>query len=611
LASSFVLLAMLVGIGFTTDFGTEASAEPVVQSFLLDWEQGHYTDAAKLTTGRTTAVSEQLFQAYRDLNATALFLSLKSVREHGNTAEATFEATVDLAGGGHQWAYEGKFSLVQVGGHWRVSWAPSVIEPRLRPGDRLAVVTKFPQRGQVTDASGQPLIPLSGTYYVGVYPGKLKDPAATADGFGQVTGLNMAQVLGQIRSAPPQQFLPLLALNAGDFGRQWPALSHVSGLAVSVSQTRLFNYDMFDEVGQVGTETSPLLRAEGAAYEPGATVGQGGLEQAYQNMLAGTPEMAVVVVNAAGRPVADLWASHGVPGKSLLTTIEQPVQLAADTALNAIPTSAEIVAVDAATGHIVALAGHQAGDLKLPGSLLNARIAPGIPFTIVSAAALLSTGLQPSSPLPCQNVANVGGRTFTYPSGQPSSATFGSDFASGCGTAFATVSLRLNSDEFIAAAKDFGIGAAWNLPVQAFPGSVSATSSDAGLAAAAIGGGGVKMSPLGMALVAAEVDAGTGHTPALLPSAPVKAWQLSLPPSELTALRGLMREAVTSGAARAANLPGTPVYGQAGVTQTAANAWLSWFVGYRGTIAFAVVETGHTPAQAASSLAAAFLSQVK
>ena len=56
-----------------------------------------------------------------------------------------------------------------------------------------------------------------------------------------------------------------------------------------------------------------------------------------------------------------------------------------------------------------------------------------------------------------------------------------------------------------------------------------------------------------------------------------------------------MRQAVQSGSAHAANVPGEPVYGQAGVVQTGAHAYLSWFVGYRGSMAVAVLETGTTP----------------
>jgi hypothetical protein len=52
------------------------------------------------------------------------------------------------------------------------------------------------------------------------------------------------------------------------------------------------------------------------------------------------------------------------------------------------------------------------------------------------------------------------------------------------------------------------------------------------------------------------------------------------------------------------------VYGQSGVVQTGAHAYLSWFVGYRGSMAVAVIETGTTQAQAAAALAGAFLSHI-
>ncbi|MGH3280247.1 MAG: penicillin-binding transpeptidase domain-containing protein, partial [Trebonia sp.] len=84
-------------------------------------------------------------------------------------------------------------------------------------------------------------------------------------------------------------------------------------------------------------------------------------------------------------------------------------------------------------------------------------------------------------------------------------------------------------------------------------------------------------------------------------------WEPPLSGASLTELRQLMRLAVTGGAAHAADLPGAPVYGQAGVVQTGKHSYLSWFVGYRGTLAVAVLEAGNTPSQAAATLAGAFL----
>jgi cell division protein FtsI/penicillin-binding protein 2 len=158
--------------------------------------------------------------------------------------------------------------------------------------------------------------------------------------------------------------------------------------------------------------------------------------------------------------------------------------------------------------------------------------------------------------------------------------------------------------------RSFGIGTPWNLRVPAFSGSAAAVTGQAGVAAQATGTGGVLMSPLAMAMVAAEVDAGTGRTPVLVAADPPSTWQAPLSTSKLGELRQLMRQAVQSGSARAANVRGEPVYGQSGVVQTGAHAYLSWFVGYRGSMAVAVIETGTTQAQAAAALAGAFLSHI-
>jgi membrane peptidoglycan carboxypeptidase len=75
----------------------------------------------------------------------------------------------------------------------------------------------------------------------------------------------------------------------------------------------------------------------------------------------------------------------------------------------------------------------------------------------------------------------------------------------------------------------------------------------------------------------------------------------------MSALRGLMRGAVRSGAAKAASVPGAKVYGQVGMVHTS-SGWMSWFVGYRGDVAFAAIETGKTQRLSAAALAGAFLS---
>ena len=215
MAAVLALVVAALGFGLTDGFGSEASAEPAVQAFLLDWDQGHYAQAAALTDGAPGQVTAELAAAYTDVDATNAFFSLKSVTQHGSTAVAEFQATVDLAQSGQQWTYTGRFLVTSSGGQWTIHWTPSVINPSLAAGDRLAVVTTFPQRAQITDMNGQPLVTESADYQVGVYPDRLANEAATAAKFSAVTGLDEQQVLGQIQAAPPNSFLSLLTLEAG------------------------------------------------------------------------------------------------------------------------------------------------------------------------------------------------------------------------------------------------------------------------------------------------------------------------------------------------------------------------------------------------------------
>jgi cell division protein FtsI/penicillin-binding protein 2 len=602
------LLIITVGvlvIGLATGFGSELSAEPTAQAFLLAWQQQHYAAAGALTSAPPGTAAAGLKDAFAQLDATQLFMTMNSVTQHGSTAEASFTATVDLAEEGRVWVYHGRFEMSQADGAWKVLWAPSVVYPGLGQGDRLAVVTQFPDRASVLDAEGQPLQVPSLVYVVGVRPAALADPTATAAHFAEVTKLDAGQVLGQITAAPPNQFLKLASLDPVTYANLRSGLGGVPGLVVQRQRTRLFQAEATGLVGEVGNEISSVLRDAGAFFLPGTTVGLSGLEQRYQRQLLGTPTTEVVAVTSAGTQIGVLARWAGVPGIPVRTTISSKVQGAALAALNGVSGPGAIVAVQASTGQVLAVAQHHAPGYQ-DADALNGRLTPGTAFTIVSAAALLGNGFTTASPLSCQNSFTVGGQTFTS-DGTGATKPFRDDFADACGTAFAGASERLSADELDQVVKGFGIGADWSsLPVPAFSGSVPLASDGADLAAETIGQGNVQMSPLAMAMVAAAVDTGTWHTPLFVVSSPDPSGT-ALNPSAMSALRALMRSAVRSGAAAAASLPGTPVYGQIGLVRTG-STWTSWFVGFRGDIAFTVIESGKTRHLSAAALAGAFLS---
>jgi len=594
--------------GLAVGFGSEPSAEPAAQAFLLDWQQQQYDAAGTLTTAAADTVAADLKGAFSQVDATQLFLSMNSVVARGDTAQASFTASVSLAGEEHVWTYRGQFGLRQIDGTWKVAWAPSVINPNLGQGARLALETEFPARAAVLDADGDPLELPTPAYEVGVWPARLASQAATARAFAARTGLAAGQVLGQIEAAPPNQFFRLATLDPTTYAHLQAELREVPGLVVQKVSERLFQTEVTGLVGTVGSEVNPVLRADGAYYLPGTTVGLSGLEQAYQRQLLGTPTTEVVAVNSAGTQTHVLARWAGVPGTSVRTTISSQVQNAALNALDSDSNSGEIVAVQASTGQVLAVAQRQASGALPAAGPLAAKLVPGTAFTIVSAAALLSDGLTASTKISCENSFTVGGQTFTS-GGTGEEKSFSADFADGCGTAFAGVSERLSPSQFDQVVTAFGIGANWSpAPVPLFSGSAPSATGEAALAAETVGQGNVRVSPLSMAMVAAEVDSGSWHAPQVIGGAtdPVSKPGVAIDPSVMSALRSLMRSAVSSGAAQAANIPGAPVYGQVGLVRSG-SGWMSWFVGYRGNVAFTVIESGRTAELSAAALAGAFL----
>lgn len=611
-AALFILVVGVIVIGTAVGFDSEASAEPVAQNFLLAWQGQDYMGAGALTTAPSNTVAAALRSTFGQLDATALFLAMDSVTQHGATAEATFTATVDLAEQNRVWTYQGKFGLVKKGSDWRVAWSPSVIHPQLGAGERLAVVTTFPDRGLILDSDGEPLQSSATVDVVGVVPGKLANAQATATQFAAATGVQATEVSGQIAAAPPSAFLKLATLDPDTFQQLRPKLQGIPGLVVKTERQVLYKANATGLVGQVGSEVDRQLQAEGTLYLPGTTIGLSGLEHVYQRQLLGSPSTSIVDLNSAGDVVATLKQWPGVPGSSVRTTINSAVQRAALSALDSVSQSGELIAVQASTGDVLAVAQHSGSTALPPGGLLNARLSPGTAFTIVSTEALLQSGLAENTPISCDNSFTVGGQTFTsYGSG--AQRPFSTEFANDCGTAFAGLSERLTPGQFTQVVKAFGLGGNWAGPLQvpAFTGSVPVASDQADLAAETIGKGNVLVSPLAMALVAAQVDSGSWHAPSVLAdtgqAGPVPSAQLDQ--GSLSSLRDLMRGAVKSGAAKAANVSGAgaPVCGQVGLTHTS-TGWLSWFVGYRGDVAFALIEAGSTPRLSAAALAGAFVS---
>jgi cell division protein FtsI/penicillin-binding protein 2 len=608
------LLAGIVGVGLVQ--AGAPSAEPTVTQFLLAWESRHYLQAAELTNGSPKVVARELAEAYERLDAADVDLIMRGVSQNGKTAQANFGVAIDLSASGLTWTYDNSFSLTDGSHGWRVIWRPSVIVPDMTNGEQLAVVSHWDPRSQLLDSAGQPLAVRSLVYKVGVTPGRLTDPRQTATDLGNVTKIPAGQIEGQMDQAPSAKFLSLLTLSPAEYKKMGARLRRIPGLMIKKTRERLFDSIAPDVVGSVGTETAKFLRENGEQYRPGTTVGLSGLQQAFQRQLTGTPETEVVLQRGK-RLARTLKVWQGSPGTPVHTTLNSTVQVAADQALTAPQlTSGAIVAVHAGTGKILAVASRTAGRMPRLSPLAGA-YEPGQAFTIISTAAMLSARqLSPSAVVPCPQSNPVNG--FAFRNNPPlrdlgANPTFGTDFAHACSTAFAGLAQSLTASELTSTSQAFGIGG-WQLPgTGSFAGRIGQPENSGVLAEDVIGDGGVRVSPLGMALVASVIDSGTWRAPSLVTGLTDASTTQRTATSHqvLAELRSLMRDAASTGSNAIADV-GKDVYGQAGSAQYGArNLWLNWFVGYQHDVAFAVVQLSRSRPMSAAALAGRFLQDIQ
>jgi cell division protein FtsI/penicillin-binding protein 2 len=408
------------------------------------------------------------------------------------------------------------------------------------------------------------------------------------------------------------------ALRAGErfvLSAAWPARAPVLGAGGTVlsSQQAIFESGSLQLLtGNVLTATAAQARALGAPYQAGDLIGQGGIEQADQALLAGKPALTIRVEGPGDRVDATAARFPATPGQPVRTSIDLRVQLAASAAVRSAATNkpVDLVAVQPSTGQVLAV-------VERPGGFnraLDGEFPPGSTFKVVTASALARAGMRPTSTVQCPSQVTIGGRTFHNDDNEHLGTTsLLNAFAVSCNSTFAMLaSQRLGGPSLASMAAALGFNAQPALGVPAILGHFTTPLQPVDLAADAFGQGTDLVNPLSQATVAAAIEDGTWRPPVLVtsPAQRQTAQPRPLTPAVLGTLRPMMRAVVTSGTAAAVGFP-PGVYGKTGTAQFGNGPnppSHGWFIGYRGDIAFAVlVEGGGTGADSAGPIANVFL----
>ena len=229
-------------------------------------------------------------------------------------------------------------------------------------------------------------------------------------------------------------------------------------------------------LGHLGEATPDQMQAAAGKIRPGESIGQKGVEAAYQDLLAGVSGARSLVIDSFGREVSESGRVEPLPGNKLVLTIDLALQkIAEEHFANKV---GSVVALDPRTGEILALLSAPAFDpnvftrrvtrkewdalLEDDNYPLNNRVmqnvySPGSVFKAFVAYAILTHGINPDERTFCPGAATFYGRSFRC-HGRHGFVDLPTALQVSCDVYFYTMGKRLGIDVLSETATLFGFG---------------------------------------------------------------------------------------------------------------------------------------------------------
>ncbi|MEP7017619.1 MAG: penicillin-binding transpeptidase domain-containing protein [Actinomycetota bacterium] len=601
----------------------DREARTVADGFANAWSHRAIKDASY--SGQATGQVVTSFKTTTaGLGGAPVKVTVTSLTRDGDKATGRVAVAWTVAAGS-TWAYTMPISLQRDNTEiWKVvaRQGGSMWAPGLSPSAKLVATRTWGKRGDILGRDGAPIVAEGNVYDVAIDPSRasaqtvaeleplVEEPAGTL-----VAKYNAAKASGS------KAAIPVIAYREADFQARQVRLDALIGVVYPRRvQPLVLPSSTFARplLGSYGPVTAEAIKNGQGRYVAGDYAGLSGVQGQYDAVLGGTPG---VKVTASDRPDVPLFEKAAVDGAPMTLTLDPKIQSAAETALagsGTVPSA--LVAVDVATGDLLAVANAPSFGMN---RALQGQYQPGSTLKVATTYSLLGKGLSPTTPVTCPPFVMVDGRKMTnYENETFASAPFSKDFALSCNTAFVQLAATMGNSDVHDAATALGVGSGWgkHLGINGtFSGSVPAATTKTEKAATAFGQARTLVSPASLAVMVASVARGSYIEPALIRTPPVAGADRA--PKALDAkvageLRALMRLVVTEGTGTALKSAaggevfgktGTAEYGSANPPETRA-----WFVGWQGSVAFAVlVENGKSGGTVAAPIAKAFLGNLK
>jgi len=422
--------------------------------------------------------------------------------------------------------------------------------------NRIRSVRLQPPRGKILDRTGRLLAGVKPCFNVCLVKEDVRDMEALLAKLSPLLGETEAEIrtrLGSEQKGP--KYVPIVIKR----GAEWETLSRIEsrlfslpGVFIEVTPIREYPYGsiathLLGYLGEISRKDIEEKRYKGA--RSGDLVGKYGIEERFENDLAGVKGQRRLEVDAEGRLVRVIDEKPPIPGKDLYLSIDLELQQASEEAMKEYVGA--LVALDPQTGRILALVSSPAFDpdafatgidnkewealndpvsRPLQNKALQGRYAPASTLKIVVAAAALQEGIVTrNTSFECASRFRLGKSSFRCWDWRGHGQTnLYKALVESCDIYFYQVGLKLKNEKIVKYANAFGLGSKTgiDLPNES-PGFIATPDwklkkynepwQEGETLITAIGQGFTLVTPLQMAcLTSAVANGGTLYSPVYL-----------------------------------------------------------------------------------------------
>lgn len=376
--------------------------------------------------------------------------------------------------------------LILLGRLWFLQFIEKDALKEMSENNRLRFIPVAASRGALLDRNGKVLVNNTPSYSLAVIPNEVKDRDKLFDTLVQILKIDRGELLSKWEKGKGRaKYFPII-LASGITRDQLEYFEEnslrLTGIEIEVKPVREYPEGSFAShllgyIGEISEKEADM--AEFAEYNPGDYLGKSGIERSFEKYLHGEDGGRQIEVDARGRYLRMINETLPVSGHSIMLTIDQELQKAAEKALG--DKAAAAVVMEINTGEILAFASSPGFDPSLfsgrmppekweaylndkrhplENKALKGQYPPGSTFKIITALAGLAEGLiDEHTVVNCKGEYKLGNNTFRcWNKKGHGNVNLKGAMRESCDVYFYMLGERLGVDRIARYARMFGLG---------------------------------------------------------------------------------------------------------------------------------------------------------